>query len=145
MRTSNNKSSAKILVLGESILQLKKKPYHLLLLTSILLFTAGLSAFKTAMDIHFHDTYYVFPLAYLIWALSVISGIFWLLYLTTKEILFSKGLSWIHIILTIAACIFILTMRWFMTDSYLAGMPRHYYDIGQSETSKIHGHLTQTD
>lgn len=133
-------------ILKTFTLRLKQRPYNLFLLTAILLFIVGLFSFNSAMDIHLHDTYYVFPLTYFIWTPTIILLIFWLLYLATKNILFSKRLVWTHIILTIVSCIFILTIPCFMTNSYdgLAGMPRRYYDIWQSKTYKFFGNLTKT-
>ena len=127
-------------------MRLKQKPYNLLLLTSILLFIVGLFGFDSAMDIHMHDTHFVFPLTYLPWTPSIILLIFWLLYLVTKNFLYSKALTWTHILLTIAACIFILTLPYLLTNTYegFAGMPRRYYDIGQSKTYQFFGELTKT-
>ena len=51
-------------------LRLKQRPYNLLLLTAILPPTVGLFSFNSAMDIHLHDTYYIFPLTYFIWTPS---------------------------------------------------------------------------
>jgi cytochrome c oxidase subunit 1 len=118
----------------------------LLLPAAIILFIAGLFSFNAAIVIQMHDSFYVFPQTYIIWAPAFILFIFWLLYRATKSILFSKSLSWTHIILTIAGCVFILTIPYFMTNSYegLAGMPRRYLDIGQSKTYKIYGNLTKT-
>jgi heme/copper-type cytochrome/quinol oxidase subunit 1 len=64
----------------------------------------------------------------------------------TKNILYSKALTWTHIILTIAGCIFILTLPYLLTNSYegLAGIPRRYYDIDQSKTYQFFGKLTTT-
>ena len=93
-----------------------------------------------------HDTHFVFPLTYFIWTPSVILLIFWFIYLSTKNILFSKALTWTHILLTIVSCIFILTLPYLLTNSYkgLAGMPRRYNDIGQSKTYQFFGEMTKT-
>ncbi|MBX3255373.1 MAG: hypothetical protein KF862_14625 [Chitinophagaceae bacterium] len=92
------------------------------------------------------DTYFVFPLTYFVWTLSVTLLVIWLQYLVTKNILYSKTLIWIHIIFTIVGCFFILTIPYFLTNAYegLAGMPRRYYDIGQSKTYQFFGKLTTT-
>jgi cytochrome c oxidase subunit I len=112
---------------------------------AILLLIVGLFGFNSAMVIHLQDTYHVFPLTYFIWAPTFFLLIFWLLYLATKNIMFSQALSWTHIILTIIGCVFILTIPLFVTNSYegLAGMPRRYFDIGQSKSYKIYGNLTK--
>jgi heme/copper-type cytochrome/quinol oxidase subunit 1 len=127
-------------------MRLKQRPYNLLLLTSILLFIVGLFSFNSAMDIHLHDTYFVFPLTYLMWIPSVILLIFWLLYLLTKKFLYSKALIWTHIISTIVGSVFILAFPFLLTNSHegLAGIPSRYYDIGQSKTYQFFGNLTKT-
>jgi hypothetical protein len=127
-------------------LKLKQKPYHLLLLAAILLFVAGLFCFSSVIDVHIHHTYYVFPLTYFIWLPASILLIIWLIYLIAKNMLVSKTLSWTHVILTIVGCIFLLSTPCFMTnsDDQLAGMPRHYHDIGQSKTYKYSGGFTKS-
>ena len=126
-------------------MQLKQKPYHLLLLAAVLLFIAGLFGFNSEIDIQLHGTYYILSLTYILWRLSLILSIIWLLYLASKNILFSKTLSWTHIILTLVACIFVLTMPYLITnwDEEIVGMPRHYHDFGQSKTFKYSGNLTK--
>jgi len=126
--------------------QLKQRPYNLLLLTGIILFVVGLFSLNSAIVINMYDTYFVFTLAYFIWIPCVILLIFWLLYLATRKKLYSKALTWTHIFLTIAGCVFILTFPNLLTNSYegLAGMPRRYYDIGQSKTYQFFGELTKT-
>ena len=127
-------------------LRIKQRPYNLLLLAAILFFVAGLFSFNSAISIHIYDTYFISPLSYFIWTPSIVLLFFWLIYLTTKNILFSKRLMWIHVFLTILACIFILTFPYFLTNSYagLAGMPRRYFDIGQSKTYQFFGELGKT-
>lgn len=116
-------------------MRLYQRPYHLFLWTAILFFLFGLCCHDSVIDIHLHDTYYVFHFTYFIWTLSIFLLVFWILYLATKSILISKKLSWTHLILTIIGCIFILIIPYFLTNSYegLAGMSRRYHDIGQSE------------
>jgi heme/copper-type cytochrome/quinol oxidase subunit 1 len=69
-----------------------------------------------------------------------------LLYLATNKILFSITLSWIHIVLTILSSFFFLTLPYFLTNSYegLGGMPRRYYDIGQSHTYIFYGNFSKS-
>ncbi|HSQ44563.1 MAG TPA: hypothetical protein VLM16_06175 [Ginsengibacter sp.] len=72
-------------------------------------------------------------MAYYLWTPALILFVFWLLYLATKNFLFSKALSWTHIILTLFSCliifIFPFLFKWF--NQGLAGFPRHYYDTDQ--------------
>jgi cytochrome c oxidase subunit I len=116
------------------------------LLAAILFFVAGLFSFNSAIDIRMHDTYFISRLSYFIWTPSIVLLFFWLIYLATRNILFSKRLMWIHVFLTILTCIFILTFPYFLTNSFagLAGMPRRYFDIGQSKTYQFFGELGKT-
>ena len=108
----------------------KERPYNLLLLTAILLFIVALFSFNVPVDIHFPDTYYIVPLALLIWLPTIILVLFWLLYLLTKRFLFFKILTWIHIILTIIFSILILILPFVFTTSFtVIGTPRPYYDF----------------
>ncbi len=125
-------------------MRLKQRPYNLLLLTAILLFIGGQFSLSTPIDFHLHDTYFVFPLTYIIWFPTIILFIFWLLYLATKRFLFSQGLMWTHIILTVITSIFILILPYLGTYSYggLGGMPRRYYDYGEFNIFKIFSNWT---
>ena len=116
----------------------------MLLLTAFLLFAGGLFSSKAPIDIHLSDTYYVFPLAFLIWFPAIILFLFWLLYLATKRFLYSKRLMWIHIILSVVISLFILTLPYLSTYSYgeVAGSPRRYYDYGELNNFKIFGNFT---
>jgi heme/copper-type cytochrome/quinol oxidase subunit 1 len=124
--------------------RLKQRPYHLLLLTAILLFICGLFSFNTPIDIHLHDTYFVFPLSFIIWAPAIILFLFWLLYLVTNQFLFSNKLRWTHIILTVLISLLMLTLPYLATYSYggVLGSPRRYYDYGELNKFKILGNLT---
>lgn len=126
-------------------MRLFTRPYNLFLMTAILLFLVGLFYIDSAVNVHLHDTYYVFPLAYVFWTLSIFLFFFWLLYLGTRRVLFSKKLSWLHIVLTIVSCILVLAIPNFLRNSYegLAGMPRRYYDIGQAKTYAFFGNATK--
>jgi heme/copper-type cytochrome/quinol oxidase subunit 1 len=128
------------------ILRLKQRPYNLLLLTAILLFIVGLFCFNYEMVIGLYNSLYVIRLAYFIWIPTGILFIFWIVYLATKHILFSKPLIWAHIIFTMIGCFLMLTLPYFTTNVYagLAGVPRRYYDIGLSKTFIIFGQLTKS-
>ena len=114
-------------------LRLKQRPYNLLLLTAVGLLLTGIFRFKTLVILYVRTKHYFFSLAYYIWTPALILLSFWLLYRATKNILFSKALSWTHILLTLFSCllifIFPFLFKWFNED--LAGFPRHYYDTDQ--------------
>jgi hypothetical protein len=127
------------------MLQVKQKPYNLLLLTAIFSFIAGLSQMNVLIDIHLHDTFFVLPLAYFIWSFSLILIILWLLYRATEKILFSKKLSFVHIISTIVCCLFILILPYFINPyKGLAGMPRIYSENGRTKTYNLLGDISNS-
>lgn len=85
------------------------KPYHLLILTALLLLISSFFVSNQSVDIHFYDTYYVIDAAWLFWGLIVILITAWLLYKVTKRILFSPFLTWIHILVTILTAVLIVS------------------------------------
>jgi heme/copper-type cytochrome/quinol oxidase subunit 1 len=125
-------------------MKLKQRPYNLLFLNAIILSIGGLFCFNSPIDIHLYDTYFVFPLPFLIWAPTIILFVFWIVYLLTKRFLFSKKLMWIHIILTVIISLFLMVLPYISTYSYggVVGSPRRYYDYGELNRFKILGNLT---
>jgi cytochrome c oxidase subunit 1 len=122
----------------------KDRPYTVLLLTAVLFFIAGLFSFNYPIDIHLHDTYFVIPMTYLVWIPTITLVFFWLIYLLTKRLLFSKFLTWTHIVFTILCTIFIVTIPFLSTYSYAGGgAPRRYYDYGSFTSYKIFGNMTR--
>jgi cytochrome c oxidase subunit I len=119
----------------------KQRPHNLLLLTAILLFIAALSGFNSGFDIYFHGTYYVVSS---IWPLTIILISFWLVYWFTSHILFSKALTWTHIILMIICSMLLVIIPLIFTYSYagIAGAPRRYYDYSSFNGFKINENLT---
>ena len=78
-----------------------KRPYHLALIMAGILLLAGLVLRKQSVDLHFHDTYFVLSSALFIFIpLSIFFIILWLLYHLSQALLFSKLLTWIHLIIT---------------------------------------------
>jgi len=90
-------------------LRLKQNPYHFLLLTGLVLV---LSTFflkeDRSIDIHVHDTYYVIAHGHVFYFLAFLVWVLWFLYLLTRKILFSTSLTWVHVVLTLLAILFLL-------------------------------------
>lgn len=76
-----------------------RRPYHLLLLTAIVLFIASLFYGDETFDIHLHDTYYVIAIAHLFYSAAIFLAILWLIYLITFKWL-NRYLTWIHLVTT---------------------------------------------
>jgi heme/copper-type cytochrome/quinol oxidase subunit 1 len=123
----------------------KEQPYNLLLLTAAFILIASIFAYDQTLDIHLHDTYFIVAMTYLFWATSILLLILWALYLLTKQFLFSKLLTWVHIILTVIALVSFVAISFYSTNYYdgLAGMPRRYYDYSGWKTFERYNNLTK--
>lgn len=102
----------------------------------------------SVLDTHLHNTYLFFPATSYIWFPTIFLIVFWIIYLLTKKFLYSKKLSWIHVMLTIMLCgsISIGPFLYLFTHSYhgLAGTPRRYYDFGKFSDLNVFGRVTKT-
>jgi len=89
------------------MLNIKERPYVMLLLTAITLFIA--LAISKIAHIDFQDkTMFSVPLPILAWIIPLFLVSLWLLYLLTKRFLYSQTISWIHILMTVFATILIV-------------------------------------
>jgi heme/copper-type cytochrome/quinol oxidase subunit 1 len=109
-----------------------KTPHHLFLLTAILIYIAGLFSGSITLDLHLHDTYLVITLKSLTSFLAISLLVGWLIYVFTIKHLYSKKLSWLHILLTILAVLFFFALP-FIADYYEAieQTPRRYDDLSK--------------
>ncbi|MBS0647577.1 MAG: cbb3-type cytochrome c oxidase subunit I [Verrucomicrobia bacterium] len=108
---------------------MKQKPYNLLLWTGLVLVLTSFFILKqsNSVDIHLHDTYFVIAHTHVFWLLAILAFFVWTLYLLTNKILYSKALTWTHVIITILTLLlFALTL--FFSDSFMNTTPRRYYD-----------------
>jgi len=123
----------------------KDRPYNLLLVTAVLILIASFFAFDQTLDIYLHDTLYVIAMTHIFWTTIILLLIFWTLYSLTKRFLFSKILTWTHIILAIVTSIFLVTISFYSNTYYqgLAGMPRRYFDVDSWEAFKWYNNLTK--
>lgn len=110
-------------------MQLKQRPYNLLLLTGLILVLTSFFLFdgNSAVDIHLHDTYFVIAHTHIFWLLAILAFFMWTLYLLTNKILYSKSLTWTHIIVTILTLV-LFASTLFIGDGHINPMPRRYYD-----------------
>ena len=112
------------------------KPYYLFAVAAAILFIVGMFIPQSTMDIHLHDTYFVFSSRFFFWFLSILLLGYFLLYLATDTMLYSKKLTWIHVVITVVyIIIFILYSRSFSNN---VGMPRRYYDYGNGFNAYFH-------
>ncbi|WP_412465092.1 hypothetical protein [Flavobacterium mekongense] len=78
---------------------LKRKPYLLLLLTSLLLFVIGFVKSDEAFDINIHDTYFVIAQNQLYWLFSLFFFFFFMIYFILEKLRFQwqRLLELIHV------------------------------------------------
>jgi cytochrome c oxidase subunit 1 len=110
-------------------LVMKQKPYNLLLWTGLVFVLTSFFILRqnNSVDIHLHDTYFVIAHTHIFWLLAILALFVWTLYLLTNKILYSKALTWAHVIITILTLLlFALTL--FFGDSFMNPTPRRYYD-----------------
>ncbi len=90
-------------------MQLKQKPYNLLLLAGLLVCIISFFTHNSnsTIDLRFHDSYLIIENIYIFWLLAFIILILWTIYFLSKRILFSVILTWIHVISTVVT-IFIM-------------------------------------
>lgn len=95
-----------------------KRPYHLFLFNAMLLAVAGFFCQHRQADLHIHDTYIIFPLALYMWLPAIFLFVMWLLYRATEQVLYSRKLTWIHILLTVFTEVLIYTLPLIIHSSY---------------------------
>ena len=105
-------------------MRIKQKPYSLLIITAILLLIAALFSTNSTVNIHVHATYLMIPLPFFASMPSMLLAILWLLYVLTKKYLYSKKLSWIHVLISIIASLFVIVLPYVAT--YIYAEPEHY-------------------
>jgi len=92
-----------------TILNIKERPYGLLLLTAIALLLACVFPPFEAIDFQ-GKTMFSFPLAVVIWIFPLLLISFWGLYLLTRRFLYSIAITRIHVLVTVSATILIVTV-----------------------------------
>lgn len=126
-------------------MKFKTKPYHLLLLAAIIMVIAGLlMPGDSVPGIHLHDTYIVLSSSYYTWC-AVFLFLIWIIYLLTAKFLYSKRLTWAHVIVTVFCCLLIPALPYLLTSSYqgFAGMPRRYFDYSESGWFNVFGRFSK--
>ena len=76
-------------------------PYRLFILAALALLVASFFTANQIVKVHLHDTYYVFDLPTLLWALSFGLFLLWLLYEVNKRLLYSRQLIRVHVLITL--------------------------------------------
>ena len=93
-------------LVGKSVFT--NRPYNLFLLAAVLLVVSSFLMLEQTLDIHLHNTYYVFPTAYLIWAIALILLLAWTIYKLINQFLLTKYLTWFHVVATLIVLLVLL-------------------------------------
>lgn len=106
---------------------MKRKPFNLLFWTGLILILISLlnRQQNKAIDIHLHDIYFVITYTHILWSLIVIALVLWTVYLLTNKLLYSKILTWVHVITTTLALL-LLSLTLIFAGSVSAKTPRFY-------------------
>lgn len=91
------------------MLNIKEKPYGLLLLAAIGLSLTFVLLPTTRIDIE-NITILSVPALGITWVIPLLLLFFWLLYILTKKFLYSRAITWIHVMITVIATILIVTV-----------------------------------
>ena len=94
-------------------MQLFSKPYHLLGLFSLSVFLISFFSNNSGtVDLHIHDTVFIVSTPHILKALAMMLLFFWLIYNFTSKILFSKALTWLHILGTLLFTFYIAALNY---------------------------------
>jgi heme/copper-type cytochrome/quinol oxidase subunit 1 len=123
---------------------MKQKPYNLLLWTALFLVLTSFFILKqnNSVDIHLHDTYFVIAHTHVFWLLAIVALIVWILYLLTNKILYSKALTWTHIIITMLTLL-LFALNLFFDNGFINPVPRRYYDYSNWNSFNNYTTLTK--
>lgn len=99
----------------QTSLNIRKEPFALLLLTTIvLLFVLALQPIS---NVDFQDkVMFGVPLDNMVWIIPCFLISFWLLYLATQKFLYSITATWVHVIATVASTLLIVSILFIGID-----------------------------
>jgi hypothetical protein len=111
-RTTDCRYIGKLLTLaGTDRMFKRKRPYNLLGVTGLIMLLVSFLVPFQSVDIHVHDTYFVFEMSYAFRNISCFLLALISIYTFLQQMLYSILLTWVHTflwILTTATCIFFL-------------------------------------
>lgn len=91
-------------------IRIANQPYFLFLVTGFVLTFSTLFMFGQSVDFHLHDTYFIVSINYFILALAGLFFISWTIYKLIDRFLWTKILTWTHVLLTILVLILLSTI-----------------------------------
>jgi hypothetical protein len=123
------------------MLNIKEKPYFLLLFTAVVLFIAFV--FPPVARIDFQDkTMFSIPLNIAVLIIPSLLISIWLLYLLTKRIIYSLTVTRIHVIITISTAILIAIVLYIGINPMQASSDS-FHDTALSDRQELIGNAMQ--
>jgi hypothetical protein len=123
------------------MLNIKERPYSMLLFTAVALFIE--LVFPPVAGIDFQDkTMFNIPLAIVVWIIPLFLISIWMLYLLTKRIIYSLTLTRIHVILTVSTAILIAIVLYIGINP-LQVSTNNYHDTTLTNRQELIGNAMQ--
>jgi hypothetical protein len=111
--------------------KISQQPYRLFLFAGLFFLLASfLVSEKLTMDVHLHDTYFVLTYSVVFSCFAFLALVLWAFYQLTNRLLYSKKLTWAHVMLTIAAVLMFIGVIFWSNDSTA---PKQYFDFSSFE------------
>lgn len=116
--------------------KIKENPFLLLLIPAILFFVLSLIPTNETIDIQLHDVYIVIAQQQIFIGITFIFFLFFGLYLLFQNKLWSKKLTWIHVILTTVLFLYIFYISSILF-SFSPESPKKYYSYNEFENFAV--------
>ncbi len=123
------------------MLNIKERPYVMLLITAVVVFFT--LVFSKIAHVDFQDkTMFSVPLPILAWIIPLLLASFWLLYLLTRRFLYSMTITRIHILITVSTTILILILL-FIGINPLQSTTHNEFDTSLVDRQELIGNSMQ--
>lgn len=93
----------------KTILKIKESPYGLLLISAFALLVALVVPPVAKIDLR-NMSMFSLPALVVVWMIPGVLIIFWLLYLLTKRILYSRIITWVHVLMTVSVTLIMVAV-----------------------------------
>ncbi|MBX3257961.1 MAG: hypothetical protein KF862_27770 [Chitinophagaceae bacterium] len=114
-------------------MQIVSKPYHLLLITSVVLVLISLLSGGGSLDIHLTGSRHVLDGIFILRSLAMLLLLNWILYRVTQQFLLTGALTWMHIIVTLILVTGIVVFIFMKGTVH----PKRYFDYSYTPVHAI--------
>jgi hypothetical protein len=95
---------------------LTSQPYVLFIIVALILFIISFFVKEIIVDIHSHDTMYVLSLTHILWMIIILLLLGWLIYKIAARVLWSKYLTWFHVMATLGFFVLFVIACWWQPE-----------------------------